>query len=149
MTSKTKEGIYRIRLKNPALGYPSGTMLYIGRGVDVKDRLAQELGKKKKPATFFRSIGLLLGEDVLPKSGKPGTGYNFKFRNPERIIEWLVENTTNEIEYCEWRMEEKKQIQLHRPLLNMDHNMGHCHPQLKALREKAHEIAKKEDDCQK
>ena len=108
-----------------------GEILYIGKGDDVEDRLEMELGKKSGAATFFRSIGLLLNESVLEGSGKKKTGYNFKFRNPERIVEWLEGHVTVEITYCNWREREKEQIRLHKPPLNIIYNSNHCHPELK------------------
>ena len=135
------EGIYFIRLKNAALNYPEGTVLYIGKGDNVDLRLAQELGMRKGPATFFRSLGLLLGEEVVPKSGKRKTGYSFKFRNPEEIKSWIKDNLVWDVEYCNWRCREESLIREHKPPLNIIYNSEYCHPELKELRRKAHGIS--------
>ena len=144
MSKKKKDdpGIYIIKLTKPAFGLPAGR-IYIGKGDDVEDRLNKELGKTSGHATFFRSIGLLLGKTVIPRSGKKDTGYNFKFYERQEIADWLEEYTEHTIIRCDWRNEEERLIRKHKPPINIQHNKEHCLPKLEELRKKAHAIARK------
>ena len=147
MSKKKKgyPGVYIIKLTKLVFGLRAGRIIYIGKGDDVKDRLNNELGIKSGPATFFRSIGLLLGKRVIPGSGKKGTGYNFRFYPEDRqeIVDWLRENTEQEVKKCDWRKQEEKLIRINKPPINIQYNNEHCPPELKGLRKKAHAIARK------
>jgi GIY-YIG catalytic domain-containing protein len=138
MTTKNMSlsGIYVIELKKPAFGLASGSIIYIGKGNDVEKRLKQELGIKSGPATFFRSVGVLLGKTV-----KPGSGKNFDFYERKEIANWINEYTKHTVMKCDWRGKEKALIQEHKPPLNIMYNKQHCLPNLVELRKKAKEIS--------
>lgn len=128
-------GIYIIKLKKPAFDYQAGRIIYIGKGNNVEKRLRQELGQVSGAATFFRSIGVLLGKTVICGSGK-----NFKFLEHEEIASWLKENTESKTINCDWRLEEKKLIVKHKPPFNFIHNSPHYHQGLLELRKQAKQI---------
>lgn len=129
-----KSGIYLITLDKPAFGFIAGKIIYIGKGVDVDKRVSQELGKRSGPATFFRSIGVLLGKTVIPGSGK-----NFRFFEREEIAIWLEDNVNVRIEYGNSDREEEL-IRKHRPPFNYTYNTNYYYPRLLELRKKAKEI---------
>jgi hypothetical protein len=127
-------GIYFISLKKSAFEFPKGKIIYIGKGVDVDKRVAQELGKRSGPATFFRSIGVLLGKTVIPGSGK-----NFRFYERKEIADWLEDHVNVRIVYGNPERE-KELIRKHRPPLNYTYNAKCYYPGLLELRKKAKEI---------
>ncbi len=133
---KNNPGIYIIKLVKTAFGLPAGRIIYIGKGNDVEKRLNQELGKETGPATFFRSIGVMLDKTVIPGSGK-----NFRFYEREEIVDWLNEHTEHFVKRCDWQKEEKSLIKKHRPPFNFIHNSRYYYPGLLELRQKAKVIA--------
>jgi hypothetical protein len=138
-------GLYFIRLTHPAFDLPVGHLIYIGEGQDVEARASDEV-TGANPATFFRSIGLLIGVKVRARSGKKRKGYNFKFEQPQLVIDWLRDNVTVKTQRFEGtdkerKAEEKALIKKHRPPINIEHNQEWCHPDLIALRKEAHRIA--------
>lgn len=133
---KVDPGVYLVELVKPAFGLPAGCIIYIGKGDDVEKRLNQELGKENGPATFFRSIGVMLGKTVIPGSGK-----NFRFVERQEIVDWLKEYTKCVIKRCDWRGKEKALIEKHRPPFNYIYNSRHYYRGLLDLRRKAKAIA--------
>ncbi len=129
-------GVYIIKLKLPAFGLPVGCVVYVGKGDDVLKRLNQELGKENGPATFFRSIGVMLEKTVIP-----GSGNNFKFCEHQEIVDWLDEHIEYSIKRCDPRNEEMRLIKKHKPTFNIIHNSKYCYPTLLELRKKARAIA--------
>ena len=136
--SKDDPGIYIIKLTKPAFGLTAGRIIYIGKGDDVEKRLNQELGKVTGAATFFRSIGVMLGKTIIPGSGK-----NFRFYEQQEVSDWLDEHTRYTIIRCDWQKEEKKLIKEHKPPFNYTYNAKHYYPGLLELRKKAKAIARK------
>ncbi len=138
--SRTKNmydpGIYFISLTKSAFDLPSGSIIYIGKGDDVEKRLNQELGKRAGAATFFRSIGVMLGKKVIPGSGK-----NFKFYQYQEIAEWLEYHTEYNIIRCNWREQEKVLIEEHKPPFNYIYNAENYYPGLLDLRRQAKSIS--------
>jgi hypothetical protein len=133
---KNDPGIYIIKLVKAAFGLPAGRIIYIGKGDDVQNRLNQELGKATGPATFFRSIGVMLNKTVIPGSGK-----NYKFYERQEIVDWLNEHTAHFVKRCDWGKQEKDLIKKHRPPFNFIHNSRYYYPRLLELRQKAKAIA--------
>lgn len=103
------------------------TLLYIGKA-DGKEGIRQRLFRQdlrdKRPATFFRSIGVVLGhrENVKPLK----SGNNFKFENSEGIVDWIKNHL-----WVGWQLIqagksieeiEKRMINEHRPILNLSLN---------------------------
>jgi hypothetical protein len=136
--NKNDSGVYIIKLKKPAFGFPAGRIIYIGKGKDVQTRRNQEIGKEKAPATFFRSIGVVLNKTVIPGSGK-----NYRFKEHDEIVNWLYKYTKNSIIMCDPQKEEKRLIKKHRPPFNIIYNSKHCFLGLRELRKKAKAIAMK------
>ena len=129
-------GFYCIRLKENSrlpdryqsiLDQRKYKFIYIGKaeGQTLRERLAQEL-ELKKPGTFFRSIGCVLG--YLPEKGHlkgKSNQNNFKFSKPDKkeIIEWLRNNIELSIVKFEGDFSiESKLIGKYCPLLNDTHN---------------------------
>jgi len=127
-------GLYYIILKRPAFGFSIGKIIYIGKGVDVDKRVAQELGRRAGPATFFRSIGVLLGKTVIPGSGK-----NFRFYEREEIADWLEDHVNVRVVYGKTERENEL-IRKHRPPINYTYNAKYYYPGLLQLRKKAKEV---------
>ncbi|MDD2932081.1 MAG: hypothetical protein PHO39_10475 [Fermentimonas sp.] len=101
--------------------------IYIGKteGQLLKDRLAQEL-ELKRPGTFFRSIGAVLGH--LPIKGHlkgKSNQNNYKFSNCDKcvIIKWLRDNVEVSVATYEGDFDiENELIKKYCPLLNDTHN---------------------------
>ncbi len=130
------KGFYCIRLKSNSrlpdryqkiLDKREHKYIYIGKaeGQSLRERLSQEL-ELKKPGTFFRSIGCVLG--FLPEKGHlkgNSNQNNFKFSksDKEKIIEWLRNNV--EISIANYNGDfdvESELIGKYCPLLNDTHN---------------------------
>lgn len=136
--SRDDPGIYIIKLKKPAFGLTAGRIIYVGKGGDVEKRLNQELGKVTGAATFFRSIGVMLGKTIIPGSGK-----NFRFYERREIADWIDEHTQYTIKRCDLQKQEKKLIKEHKPPFNCIYNSKHYHRGLLELRKKAKAMARK------
>jgi len=129
-------GFYCIKLKDNSklsdryqsiLDKRTHKFIYIGKaeGQTLRERLAQEL-ELKKPGTFFRSIGCVLG--YLPKKGHlkgKSNQNNFKFSKTDKkeIINWLKNNVELSIVKFEGDFSiESELIKKYCPLLNDTHN---------------------------
>ena len=129
-------GFYCIKLKinsklpdryQRILDKRSHKIIYIGKaeGQTLRKRLAQEL-ELKKPGTFFRSIGCVLG--YFPEKGflkGKSNQYNFKFSKTDKkeIIDWLRNNVELSIVKFEGNFSiERELIRKYCPLLNDTHN---------------------------
>ena len=148
----TKKGIYCIRLKDGCyLPEPFQTIhlsreykyLYIGKSDStLKDRLEEEI-EHKRPGTFFRNIGALLGYEPIIGHlvGKKNVNnYKFSKQNTDAIIQWLYENV--EIFIKEDKCDiEKELIRFYSPLINWTYNNNQCY-ELKLAREKCRKIAR-------
>ncbi|KGN75654.1 hypothetical protein HQ47_01590 [Porphyromonas macacae] len=136
LTTLDKTGFYCLRLKAKSklpdryqliLDKRKSKFLYIGKAEKqtLKKRLSQEICHKK-PGTFFRSIGCVLG--YLPIEGHlkghlNQNNYKFSVSDTAKIVEWLISNIEISIVEYNGNFEiEKKFIEKYCPLLNDDHN---------------------------
>ena len=129
-------GFYCIRLKNKSklpnryqsiLDKRKCKFIYIGKaeGQTLNERLKQEL-KHKKPGTFFRSIGSVLGYTPIKGHLKGKSNQNnFKFSKKDTlsIISWLEKNTdVSIVDYYDNFSVESNLIRKYNPLLNDTYN---------------------------
>ena len=146
-------GIYCIKLRdNACLPAKYGQLredriIYIGKATTVlKKRLWEEELNNKRPATFFRSIGAMLG--YLPPKGalvgkKNTKSYKFNSEDTKEIKEWIqnsldvnfVSVIPTEIKNIETYL-----IQKYRPLVNIKDNPTPS-AELKAARNRCMEWA--------
>lgn len=148
-------GFYCIRLKTNSrlpdryqsiLDKRKYKFIYIGKaeGQTLKKRLSQEL-ELKRPGTFFRSIGCVLG--YLPMKGHlkgKSNQNNFKFTKNDKneIIEWLRDNV--ELSIVKFNGDfnlESGLIEKYCPLLNDIHNPMRLQ-ELKNDKDKCRKIAR-------
>ena len=149
-------GLYAIRIKNPAvlprefsneLTRRNETLLYVGiASKSLQERLwGQEL-HHEKAATFFRSIGAVLGF-VPPKGSLKGksnqNNYRFSPSDTTRIIEWIEENLLVNFIESEGDIDtiEESIIKENKPIINIKKNPQPFAP-LESLREHCREIAR-------
>jgi len=152
-----KEGYYSIWISNSkALPEPFNqelikrktTLLYIGiASSSLYKRLYQQELQHKNAATFFRSIGAVLG--YTPEQGtlcgkRNQNNYKFKQKDTNAIIEWININLEVSFHYCPTNDEslEKMLIAKHKPLLNWTHNPEPFLP-LKQVKDNCRAIARR------
>lgn len=130
-------GLYSIHIQNfdilptklgTELRRQDDTLLYIGKTTkSLRKRLWEEELHAQRPATFFRTIGAVLGFRP-PKSSLAGKSnqcnYRFSSDDNAKIIQWIEDNLlvnfiecTNNINYIE-----KHLIQEAKPLMNIQNN---------------------------
>lgn len=134
-----KPGLYEIHIGEPkyllspfgdVLSERNQTLLYVGKAKakkgkkGIRQRLLHQDLRGKSNASFFRSIGVVLG---CMKNVKPlKRGNNFKFKNSEEIVDWIKQHL-----WVGWKLvpdgesieeNEIRMIKDHRPVLNLMHN---------------------------
>lgn len=150
-----QSGLYAIRIDNmdvlpeefiKVLKQRKHNILYIGisKG-SLRQRLWHEELHIEKPATFFRSIGSMLGYRP-PKNSLSLKSRNYRFcpEDIREIIQWMEENLkVNYICVNEALLEsiEKGLIKKYIPLVNIKHNPCKC-PQIETLRKRCVGIAR-------
>jgi hypothetical protein len=155
-TIEKKEGYYSIWVINtkkmPSLFYKElvkrkTNLLYIGiaSGSLYKRLFLQEL-QHRNAATFFRSIGAVLGYRPEPGSltGKRNqNNYKFNKEHTKAIVEWINDNLEIVFHYGPTNdsVNEKNLIEKYKPLLNWSHNPEPFMP-LKVLKDKCRFIAR-------
>lgn len=126
-----RAGLYCIKLrKGVTLPTKIGKVredgiIYIGKGVNLYKRLWRHELNSKGHATFFRSMGAILG--YMPPKGslKSGNNYHFDDNDTERIIKWMRQSlTVNYIVLDDASLSsvEKQLITKYMPLVNIQHN---------------------------
>lgn len=153
---ESKEGYYSIWIidtkKLPSLFHKelvrrNTNLLYIGiaSGSLLKRLYLQEL-QHKNAATFFRSIGAVLG--FRPQKGslvgkRNQNNYKFNEQDTKAIIEWINNNLEIGFHYCSTADDtiEKMLIGKYKPLLNWTHNPEPFQP-LKQLKDECRIIAR-------
>lgn len=120
-------------------------LLYIGiASKNLRKRLWEEELHAKRPATFFRSIGAMLG--FLPPKGSlslNSSNYKFSPEDNNMIINWMGKSLLiNFIEY-NGKLDniEKFLINKYQPIINIEHNPDPFIP-LKELRKKCRDYAR-------
>ncbi len=120
-------------------------LLYIGiASKNLRKRLWEEELHAKRPATFFRSIGAMLG--FLPPKGSlslNSSNYKFSPEDNNMIINWMGKSLLiNFIEY-NGKLDniEKYLINKYQPIINIEHNPDPFIP-LKELRKKCRDYAR-------
>lgn len=148
-------GLYAIRIKfthtlpedfKNELNKRNDTLLYIGKATkSLKKRLWEEELHAMQPATFFRSIGAILG--FLPPQGsligkKNKCNYKFSSHDKRKIIHWIEENLTINFVICEDCINyvEKNLIKKLKPIVNIQNNPEPFKP-LVELRKKCRNLA--------
>lgn len=131
-----KPGLYCIKIKEGIIipkefgQIRKDGIIYIGiASTSLFERLWEQELNHKKAATFFRSIGAMLGF-LPPKgslSGKETRNYKFDNHDTEEIRQWmgqslLVNFVTIKIPKEKLEKIEKKLIEKFCPLVNLDHN---------------------------
>lgn len=124
-------------------------IIYIGKAsVSLRERLWEEELNHHRAATFFRSIGAILG--FLPPKGsladkKNKKNYRFSEDDTRKIIEWMRASLlVNFIEVNPGELNEMEKVLIgkYKPLLNITHNPTPSMA-LKAARKKCVEWANK------
>ena len=150
-------GIYAIRIKSPDLLPPEfsqelkrrgETLLYIGQASkSLQKRLWEEELHAQRPATFFRSIGAILGY-YPPKGSLRGmrnqSNYKFSSSDNTKIIKWIQDNLlVNFVECTSNTLDtiEKSIIKETTPIVNIQDN-PRPFELLRKLREYCREIAR-------
>lgn len=150
-------GIYAIRIKSPDILPPEfsqelkrrgETLLYIGQASkSLQKRLWEEELHAQRPATFFRSIGAILGY-YPPKGSLRGmrnqSNYKFSSTDNIKIIKWIQDNLlVNFVECTSNSLDaiEKSIIKETTPIVNIQNN-PHPFELLIRLREKCKETAR-------
>ena len=129
----------------------STNMIYLGKATkSLQERLFKQDLLHKQPATFFRSLGAVLGY-VPPEGSLVGmiNQYNYKFSSADtiKIIEWTYQHVSIiwvEMEMVDVEEIEPLAINSIRPVLNTDHNPDVL-KELKQLRENCRIIARGQD----
>jgi hypothetical protein len=131
-------GHYAIFVENPealspvfAARIPRSGLIYMGiASGSLLSRLVHQDLRHHSPASFFRSLGAALG--FRPSSGSLANytrknNYGFSVADTRRIIEWVDQHLSVSW-LCETpsEPEEKRLIQLHRPVFNIKHNPEKC-----------------------
>ena len=128
-------GLYCIKIrKGVALPKELGIIrddgiIYIGKAsLSLRERLWEEELNHRRAATFFRSVGAILG--YLPPKGslvnkKNKKNYRFSEKDTQEIIRWMEDSLlVNFVEATPYHVEEieKVLIKKYRPLINIVHN---------------------------
>lgn len=111
-------------------------IIYIGQGTNLYNRLWKNELNSKGRATFFRSIGAILG--YMPPQGslKSGRNYHFSDDDTERIIKWMRQSLTVNyivLDAASLDSVEKRLIVKYMPLVNIKDNPN-ASEELKRLR---------------
>ena len=127
-------GLYCIRLKE-GVTFPTrfgqlrqDRIIYIGQAsTSLRKRLWEQELNHKSAATFFRSIGAILGylPPVGSLYGKRTRNFRFSQEDTERIRRWMRESLdVSFVEFDTTHMDEveKALIGEYMPLVNIDHN---------------------------
>jgi len=127
-------GLYCIKLKKgTSLPDKYGKVredgiIYIGKGDSLRGRLWEEELNHRRPATFFRSIGAVLGY-LPPKGSLIGksnqNNYRFSPEDTESIKEWMRKSLLVNwvaMETDKIAMTEKSLIMQYQPLMNTTNN---------------------------
>ena len=121
---------------------PENTV-YVGKGDNLRKRLRQEFWQTNR-ATFFRSVGALLGLEPYENQINP-TNYMFDGLSKRTIINFIENNMMVSYEFIDCEIERKvKEIELIsscHPLLNIQHNAGFTYSNLETERERCRNIA--------
>jgi len=122
-------------------------IIYIGKAsVSLRTRLWEQELNHKSAATFFRSIGAMLGY-LPPKGslyGKSSRNYKFNLEDTEAIREWMRQSLmVNWIPLDAGSIDsvEESLIMEYRPLVNIEHNPS-ASEALKSARKHSVEYAK-------
>lgn len=103
-----------------ACGHP--TRLYIGKASqNLHKRVWEQECQHKRPGTFFRSVGVMLGY-VSPTGGK---NFCFSAAESRSTIEWINANLSVAwlaMNAADLKAIEQHLIERHRPLLNIQDN---------------------------
>ena len=155
-----KPGFYVIRINDinvlpevfsKALEQRKHNILYIGISKDnIQDRLWNQELHLKKPATFFRSMGAILGYRP-PKNTLSSKSYNYKFsqKDTDNIIQWMKENLLVNYIACDYNEKilkciEKELIKQYKPIINIQNNPYKL-KELEELRDICVEIARSKE----
>ena len=126
---------------------PENTV-YVGKGDNLRKRLCQELCQTNR-ATFFRSVGALLGMEPYINQTSP-TNYMFDGLSKNTIIDFIENNMMVSYEFVDSDIERKDKeielISLCHPLLNIQHNGSFTYSNLEAERERCRNIAARTDN---
>lgn len=119
-------------------------LLYIGiTNSTLRERLWSQELHAKRPATFFRSIGALLGFEPRRGSMKDNTrNYKFTAEDNQKIVNWmsrhLMVSFVTESEDIENK--ESRMIAAYKPIINISKN-PYKMTELEMLRKKCQNIA--------
>ena len=148
-----KPGYYAIFVDSPfvlpkifAARVPRSGLIYIGisERSTLLNRLVRQDLRHETPASFFRSLGAVLGFKPIRGSlfGKKNQqNYTFSVTDTQEIIEWIDRYlSVNWLRSKPSKAEEKRLIKLHEPVFNIQHNPHKCE-QLEDLRRRCRETA--------
>lgn len=98
-------------------------LLYIGKAdVSLFVRVWEQECQHRRPGTFFRSVGAMLGY----RSPKGGRNYEFSAGDRQAVIDWILANLvvswTSESVAGSHRESEAELIRRYMPLLNLQGN---------------------------
>ena len=122
-------------------------VIYIGKANKLRERLWMEELNLKRPATFFRGIGTILG--YLPPKGSLASrsnqnNYVFSPEDTESIKKWIRQSLLVNwvrLEQTQIMNIEKSLINTYQPLMNTTHNPNPS-KELAAARKRCREYAK-------
>ncbi len=149
-------GLYAIRIKDinklpsvfsEELNKRGHNLLYIGiASKSLRERLWKEELNHQKPATFFRSLGAMLGFRPVKGSlsGKKNKrNYKFDEEDTEKIRDWIKEHLLVNYYVVSDNLEdvEKQLIYDFKPIVNIENNPNKM-PIISDLRHECVEIAK-------
>lgn len=154
----TTTGVYAITIDNEnSLPEPFSTelkrrnhkLLYIGISTDnLRTRLWDSELHCNKPATFFRSIGAILGYTPNPGSLPPNSR-NYKFSKDDQMLieQWIEEHLlVNFISFSSNLIDIEKQLIVnYKPILNLRDNPYKIH-ELEILRNRCVTIGRTNND---
>lgn len=129
-------GLYSIRIKDISmipqpfsdeLQKRGHDILYIGKASNsLRDRLWRQELNHKKSATFFRSIGAILGFRPIRGSlyGKDTRNYKFSIEDTNKIKRWMKDNLLINIQIQQDDIDdtETSLIQKYHPIINISKN---------------------------
>lgn len=154
-----EHGLYEIHIAEPkylpspfcdVLSERNQTLLYIGKaegGDGIRQRLFRQDLRNIGHATFFRSLGVVLGHMKKVKPLKRGN--NFSFENSQEIVDWIKIHL-----WVSWQLipdgesieeNEKILIKKHGPVLNIQNNLdkeSYHYRHLKNLRGECRKLAR-------